>query len=53
MITITTFRRFTRALAAARRVEPIHYHGGVLGPVSMCDDPRCTRSGRGSLGPET
>jgi hypothetical protein len=43
----TKFRRLARVLPLPER-SAAHFHGGVLGRVHLCDDPRCTASGRGS-----
>ena len=48
----TPLRRLARVLHPARRLDRPHFHGGVLGPVQLCDDVRCAGAGRGSTGQE-
>lgn len=48
MTPITKLRSLTRTLTNAERAARPHFHGGVLGRVELCDDPRCTATGRGS-----
>ena len=46
----TTLRRLARVLGPTRRLDRPHFHGGVLGPVHLCDDARCSGAGRGTIG---
>lgn len=41
-------RKLARVLGPSSRRDRPHFHGGVLGRVELCDDPRCDGAGRGS-----
>ncbi|HEY8584737.1 MAG TPA: hypothetical protein VIL49_17375 [Capillimicrobium sp.] len=46
----STISKIARAFGPTRRLDRAHFHGGVLGPVHLCDDRRCDGAGRGSTG---
>jgi hypothetical protein len=47
----TTLRKLARVFGPTARLDRPHFHGGVLGRVELCDDPRCPGAGRGSTRP--